>query len=82
MSQDTDVIAGLLDIFSLILKQDFSGREDVLCEEEAGWDSLKHLEIVFAAEDLFLVQFDENEIPGLKSLKDFSVAIRRRQNAA
>ena len=33
----------------------------------AAWDSLKHVEIVFALEDRFNVQFDEDEFPRMDS---------------
>lgn len=35
---------------------------------ESGWDSLKHIQIVFAVEEKFNVQFQEEEIPTLDSL--------------
>lgn len=35
---------------------------------DSGWDSLKHIQIVFAVEEKFNVQFQEEEIPTLDSL--------------
>ncbi len=32
------------------------------------WDSLKHITIIFAIEDAFGVQFDEDELPRLTSV--------------
>ena len=35
---------------------------------ESGWDSLKHIQIIFAVEEKFGVLFKEEEIPTLDSL--------------
>ncbi|MFO1487498.1 MAG: acyl carrier protein [Verrucomicrobiota bacterium] len=35
---------------------------------ESSWDSLKHIQIIFAVEEKFNVQFQEEEIPALDSL--------------
>ena len=37
----------------------------------AAWDSLKHIQIVFAVEEAFGVQFSEEQIPRLDSLSRF-----------
>ena len=39
--------------------------------KETEWDSLKHMEIVFAVEEKFCVQFSEEQIPKLDSLSKF-----------
>jgi acyl carrier protein len=41
------------------------------------WDSLKHMEIVFALEDRYGVQFDESEFPLLDSPASIAVAVRK-----
>ena len=42
------------------------------------WDSLKHMEIVFALEDKYGVQFDESEFPALSSPAAIAAAVRQR----
>ena len=41
------------------------------------WDSLKHMEIVFALEDRYSVQFDESEFPALDTPAAITAALRR-----
>ncbi|MFO1305815.1 MAG: acyl carrier protein [Burkholderiales bacterium] len=42
------------------------------------WDSLRHVEIVFALEDRFDVQFDEEEFPRMDSTEAIAQMIRAR----
>jgi acyl carrier protein len=37
-------------------------------ENNAKWDSLKHIEVIFAIEDELNVQFSEEELPDLNSV--------------
>jgi acyl carrier protein len=41
------------------------------------WDSLKHMEIVFALEDRYGVQFDESEFQRLDTPVAIAAALRR-----
>lgn len=41
------------------------------------WDSLKHMEIVFALEDRYGVQFDEAEFPTLDATDTIASALQR-----
>ena len=41
------------------------------------WDSLKHMEIVFALEDRYGVQFDESEFAALDSPAAIGAALRK-----
>jgi acyl carrier protein len=47
-----------------------AARKDV-----PGWDSLKHMQLVFAVEEQFNVQFSEEEIPRLDSMARFAELI-------
>src|SRR6185503_4287316 len=47
----------------------------------AQWDSLKHVEIVFALEDQFGVRFDESEFATLDSVPAIAAAVRKRHEA-
>ena len=64
-------------IFSNILGREISKIESIRRENESKWDSLKHIELVFAVEDAFSVQFNAEEIPYLNSQKEFVVAIEK-----
>jgi acyl carrier protein len=43
----------------------------------AEWDSLKHMEIIFALEDRYDVRFDESEFPALDSTAAITSALQR-----
>jgi len=60
----------LLDVFSVFLSRKM--ESSVVRTSESEWDSLKHLQILFAVEDKFGVQFIEEEIPRLNSLVIFT----------
>ena len=48
---------------------------------ESGWDSLKHIQIVFAVEEKFNVQFKEEEIPTLDSLAKIQEKLKTQHAA-
>lgn len=56
----------LIEVISTVLGQPVNA--DASRATESGWDSLKHIQIVFAVEEKFNVQFEEEEIPALDSL--------------
>jgi len=45
------------------------------------WDSLKHMEIIFALEDRYDVRFDEHEFAALDSPRAMCALIRRHYAA-
>ncbi|HET7603716.1 MAG TPA: acyl carrier protein [Gemmatimonadales bacterium] len=48
-------------------------------EEISEWDSLKHMEIVFAVEDSFGIEFREDELPYLNSVALIREAVERHR---
>jgi acyl carrier protein len=62
-------------ILSLILDINIPEGHDFHRDAEPGWDSLKHVEIIFALEDEFDVQFDEDSLSTLVSLSEIVTAI-------
>lgn len=50
-----------------------TSRENISC-----WDSLKHIELIFLLEDVFNVQFDENEIANLNSVDEIVNQVLRK----
>lgn len=58
----------LAEILTMILERPVAPGENVRREDEAKWDSLKHLEIVFAAEAAFGVSFSAEEIAELQDV--------------
>lgn len=55
-------------VFETTLDIEIAPGADVLREEEARWDSLKHVALIFALEDEFGIEFDEAQMAGLDSL--------------
>jgi acyl carrier protein len=47
-------------------------------ENEARWDSLRHMNIIFALEDAFGVRFTDEEIPLLTSVEAIEKALAER----
>lgn len=59
----------VIEIINLVLEKDFPlSTTEILAESVENWDSLKHLNIMFALEDEFDVRFSEEEFPKLNSL--------------
>lgn len=50
-------------------------------DETARWDSLKHVEIVFALEDAYGVRFDESEFAAMGSTGAIVSLLRRHLEA-
>lgn len=73
-----DVEQTLAEIFDLVLAKRVSAGEEVAREDTPAWDSLKHLEIIFAVESAFEVSFTPDEMAAVRSLGD----IRRKLMAA
>ncbi|MDA5192510.1 acyl carrier protein [Govanella unica] len=71
----------ITEILSLVLQKDFASGIEISRETEEGWDSLKHVELIFALEDAFEVSFDENDMTQMTSI-DAIVACIETYNAA
>ena len=53
-------------LLGLVLRRQIGDSENPSRDTEPGWDSLKHVEIVFLMEDHFQVRFEGAEISSLK----------------
>jgi len=67
MSPGTDLERDVRALVATVLKLPVTPDAPVARNACAAWDSLKHVEIVFALEDRFNVQFDEDEFPRMDS---------------
>lgn len=47
-------------------------------ETEAEWDSLRHMNLIFAIEDTFGIRFDDDEIATLTSIQKIEKALAKR----
>jgi len=69
-------------VFSKILRMQFENNHSITREHLSKWDSLKHIEIMFALEDDLVVEFTEQELVDLDSFQNIVEAVWRRKNAA
>lgn len=71
-----DALQGeLLPIFRVVLRRDFASGQDIRRKETPQWDSLRHIELMFAIEDHFDVQFSEHQLATLDSLEAIAIAL-------
>ncbi|HWV18537.1 MAG TPA: acyl carrier protein [Rhodocyclaceae bacterium] len=72
MSRD-QVQSEILAILNAVLKRE--ATPDSSRKNLPQWDSLKHVEIIFAVEDAFGVQFSEEELFELDSVENIAASI-------
>ena len=77
--QMNDIENSLAEVFSSVLEHPIS--RNVSRDADGSWDSLKHMQLVFAIESTFGVQFDEEAITTLKSFMDFLAYIVKHHAA-
>lgn len=72
-----DLERDIRDLVLLLLKVSAPPPADLARDSTPQWDSLKHMEIVFALEDRYGVRFDESEFSALVSPVTIAAALRR-----
>ena len=78
---DAAVESEVRQLLAKMLGPGATGGGDMRRADLAQWDSLKHVEIVFALEDQFGVRFDESEFATLDSVPAIAAAVRKRHEA-
>ena len=73
--REDEIETALTDLLALILGEPVTGSTSRLTH--TSWDSLKHMQIVFAVEERFGVRFTEEEIPQLDSLQKLATHLRK-----
>lgn len=71
----------IAEIMSSVLGISINPDQNILRDSEARWDSLKHIEIIFAVEEAFDIRFDEQDITGIISTDDLKAKVASK-NAA
>lgn len=56
------------EVFQDVLGRNISADEDIARANEPKWDSLKHIELMFALEEKFGIAFSEEDLENLASL--------------
>ena len=70
-----EIESTLLEIFAVVLGHPVTPA--LKRAGETSWDSLKHIQLIFAVEEKFAVQFSEAEIPRMDSFEKFLEHLRR-----
>ncbi len=60
----------VLEIFKVVLKLDDVDKDSLVFGETDGWDSLKHMEIIFSLEEEFDVEFMKEDIEQMHSFAE------------
>jgi acyl carrier protein len=63
-----DIEEAVCEVLGVALEQGRPVDPSFCREEQAAWDSLKHIQVIFALEDRFNVRFSEAEMPELDSV--------------
>ena len=71
----------VLAVLTTILKRPFRDRADITRQNTASWDSLKHIEIMFALEDELGAEFSEEELVVLDSVTKIVDAVLAKHAA-
>jgi acyl carrier protein len=66
--QRSEITRTVVEVLGAVLKRALDASQDHQRGQIPGWDSLKHVEIIFAVEDALSVEFAEEELAGLDSV--------------
>ena len=66
------ILSSILDISDRAIGEDFS------ITNSKSWDSLKHLNIIFSLEEVFGIQFTDNDMENMTSFLNIETAVQRK----
>ncbi len=69
----------VIKVLQIILQEEIPNGPGFTRRDSEAWDSLKHIEIMFALEDEFAVEFTEIELAELDSVAKIVVAVQAKQ---
>ncbi|MGG2053153.1 acyl carrier protein [Lysinibacillus pakistanensis] len=64
-----------------ILELDSANKVQMDREKNAGWDSIKHLEIIMAIEEEFDIRFSSAEVTKVKNVTDLYTIVEEKVHA-
>lgn len=76
---EQDTRATVKEVMELVFNQSFDDGDPIARSETPAWDSLKHVEMVFAVEDACAVQFTRDELENFDSLDSVVGAVETRR---
>lgn len=71
----------VLTVLTAVLKQSFKPGTDITRQNTPSWDSLKHIEVMFALEDELDIEFAEAELSELDSVTKIVDAVLAKHAA-
>jgi acyl carrier protein len=72
-----DIESTVRGVLETALGRDIAPEENVVREQEAGWDSVKHIEVLFMIEEELGITFEPEEmaeLDGLRAIVDRAAA--------
>jgi acyl carrier protein len=60
---------------------DYPLTEETLANEVPGWDSLSHIRVLTAVEDVFDIRFKSQEVMRLKNVGELDALVRKKGGA-
>ncbi len=76
-----EVDSTVRETLSVLLGRPIASDEHVMRDDEPAWDSLKHIEIVFALEGALGVRFDVDELAALDGIDAIVASVERHRAA-
>jgi len=81
MTMTQQIHADVAELLSITTGRQIGLAEKVSRDSEAGWDSLKHVELIFMLEERFGIQFSEEEMAELRSSDQIVQSIEEKRAA-
>ena len=70
----------LLPVLNRVFSEHGNFNENTTWQDVEEWDSIGHLNLIVELEDVFNVNFSEEEIEGIKSVREIVTAIQNHMN--
>lgn len=70
----------LLPVLNRVFSEHRNFNENTTWQDVEEWDSIGHLNLIVELEDVFNVNFSEEEIEGIKSVREIVTAIQNHMN--
>lgn len=76
-----EVERGVRQVLETVFARPIADGENLSTQNEATWDSLRHVEVILSIEGALDVRFDEDEMAELDSLEKLVRSVKRHRAA-
>lgn len=66
---NNEIIMKIEEVFKDFFDDDIVISAETTIEDIEDWDSVAHIQLIFELEEMFDIQFDVDEIPGMTSIQ-------------